>query len=418
LPPFYRRKSLWLVLGFALAVRLAVFAVVDRSEGFFHRPDSDEYDRLARNLIDHRTYSLAEAPPWTPDLTRTPVFPLFVTGCYLLGEPRPVPAIVAQVVCAVATCGFVHVMGERLLGPMAATVCAALLAVDPLSIRYATLLLSETLFTLLFTASLWCLLLYQDRPHWGRLAAAALLTGAALLCRPIAVLWPAALLPWFALLAWRRASWRPLGHYLLLAGVSVALAGAWILRNDRAGGVTVLTTVQGINLYYHRAARVVAKQENISVTAARARLKERLREAVESEHLTPLQEYRRMEQWGAEIVGSHPGTYFSAHTAGVARLFLPHKETLVPGLSEVASARLEGGYLLLLYGLAVVGLPVACAGSARIGFALLGGVILYFAVLSGPEAYPRFRVPLMPVLALLAGAGFTTLPWLRRRQPA
>ena len=34
---------------------------------------------------------------------------------------------------------------------------------------------------------------------------------------------------------------------------------------------------------------------------------------------------------------------------------------------------------------------------------ILVGVVAYFAILSGPEAYARFRVPVMPALALLAG---------------
>jgi hypothetical protein len=37
-------------------------------------------------------------------------------------------------------------------------------------------------------------------------------------------------------------------------------------------------------------------------------------------------------------------------------------------------------------------------------------LILYFVVLSsGPEAYPRFRVPIEPLLAMLAGVGYQHL---------
>jgi len=42
--------------------------------------------------------------------------------------------------------------------------------------------------------------------------------------------------------------------------------------------------------------------------------------------------------------------------------------------------------------------------------------IAYFVLVSGPEAYARFRVPLMPFLAILGGLGIEqVVVWIRER---
>jgi 4-amino-4-deoxy-L-arabinose transferase-like glycosyltransferase len=379
-----------------------------------HPPDSVEYDRLGWNLVAHGEYSLAEAAPRTPDLTRTPVFPLFVACCYWIGGHQPAVAVAAQLVLSVLTLGVLYVLGRRFFDALTALAATALLAFDPLSIRYGTLLLSETLFTLLFYSSLFCVVasLRQPRPVW--MAASILLTGLAVLCRPIALLWPLALLLIFALVAWREKRCYPLLHYGLFLVGAYAIVSTWVVRNGRVGGVAVLSTVQGINLYYYRAAVVVADQQDLSLGDAQRLLRDRLQEKVEAEHLEYSQEYGLMEKWGLEISGAAPKHYLRAHLQGMARMFLPQKPR-VALLGWCSSAIYWGEWLFLVpvYALAVVGLVAGLRGPDRLAVLLLSGVVVYFALLSGPEAYSRFRVPVMPALSLLAGAGLACTARLR-----
>src|SRR5947209_13319799 len=97
------RRMLCVVACLALLPRLALFAMVPHPDGFMHPPDSVEYDRLAWNLVAHGAYSLAEAPPWTPDLTRTPVYPLFVACCYAMGGHRIALAVGVQILFSALT---------------------------------------------------------------------------------------------------------------------------------------------------------------------------------------------------------------------------------------------------------------------------------------------------------------------------
>jgi hypothetical protein len=62
--------------------------------------------------------------------------------------------------------------------------------------------------------------------------------------------------------------------------------------------------------------------------------------------------------------------------------------------------------LLGLYGLMAIGLIVGLRQPQRAGAILLAQALVgYFLVMSGPEAYPRFRVPFMPFVVLIAAIG-------------
>src|SRR5262249_29274870 len=74
---------------------------------------------------------------------------------------------------------------------------------------------------------------------------------------------------------------------------------------------------------------------------------------------------------------------------------------------------LEWAFLAAVVPLGLAGIVLGLRGPARLPTFLLGGAVLYFAALSGPEAYPRFRVRVMPALCLLAGSSLVALPWRR-----
>jgi hypothetical protein len=85
-------------------------------------------------------------------------------------------------------------------------------------------------------------------------------------------------------------------------------------------------------------------------------------------------------------------------------------------MGHAESYWLEVAFLMLLYGLGLTGFVGGLCRPGRLPFLLLAAVPAYFAVLTGPEAYDRFRVPIMPMMALLAGAGVALLVApLRRR---
>ena len=66
--------------------------------------------------------------------------------------------------------------------------------------------------------------------------------------------------------------------------------------------------------------------------------------------------------------------------------------------------------LAIVWLLAVAGMVAAFKNKNYMSFALLLLTILYFGVITGgPEAYARFRFPIIPFLALISGIGFTLI---------
>ena len=393
----------------ALMVRFGTLAVLDKPTELFHLPDSAEYDRLGWNLAERGQYSLAEHEPWSPDLTRTPIFPLFVAGCYRLLGHAPVGVVVMQIILSIITSLLVYEMGYRYVGHVAALTSAILLILDPLTNHYSTLLLSETLFTLLLTVSLACLLLYLTKPNFSYAALTAVSTGLTVLCRPIAVFWPLLVGMLMLLFGWRHKRWQALVHVTLFCFLTMGQIGSWILRNQWVGGVPVLSTVQGINLYYHRAAVLLAEQEQISIDEARLRLREQLKNTEVNESLDPRQEYDRMEKAAREVILASPWKYIRLHVQGARQLFSPQDKT--PPWTTDTGHWIEVVFLFVLYSLALAGLLQALRYNCFPAL-LLVLIIIYFTVLSGPEAYPRFRVPMMPAISLLAGLGLSGLAQL------
>jgi hypothetical protein len=77
-------------------------------------------------------------------------------------------------------------------------------------------------------------------------------------------------------------------------------------------------------------------------------------------------------------------------------------------------------HLVVTYALAMIAFW-GWSGQTRAARALVvaaGCLVGYFVLLaSGPEAYPRFRTPIAPLLAILAGVGWHHLRWGVGRDP-
>jgi hypothetical protein len=197
----------------------------------------------------------------------------------------------------------------------------------------------------------------------------------------------------------------------LLAGTAV-LTVPWALRNRLTGGGFALSSVPAINLYYHRAGAVVADAAGISREAARRQLTVRL------EGEAPEARDALMSTWGLQIIRSDPWRYARLHLQGVLHMLGPDPTPVFQllgwlGSDGEPSARrptawrgllaIEGLFLVVLYAAAAAGVWRAAHAGAWWLVAPAVVTIAYALAVGGPEVYSRFRVPLMPCFAWLAG---------------
>ena len=437
------------VLAVAIVLRVAYFVAVatSNSDGFFTH-DSHGYWLLGGNVMEHGAFSLESKPPYEPDHSRTPLYPLVLGGLAAIGL-SPGAIVVVQLVASALTCVLTMRLARRLVPDEPTGLWAGVIvALDVPSIALANTLLTETLFTCLVVAAL--LVLVRERCRWRDAALAGALGGAAVLCRPIAIGLPAAGAVYLAARGWvahglRARTWirlaGPPALHLALAGVVVF---PWVLRNQLTFGETFISTIAMTNLIDYRAAGVESVVEKVSLDTARARLDARVLDSTTIDpEADPIAFKRHQADVAMDAIAAHPLVYTRNHVRSVIMmLFAPLRSgidvqlgladqgtslvdwgaalaggapagrgplarlratTSTPGLVLVA---VQIATTLAVTALALLGLWRLAATRRAHALAVLVGVFAYFCLLSGgPEAYARFRLPIVPVMAVLADAG-------------
>ena len=417
-------------IGFPLSV-----IAVHGDPGAFTRPDTGSYVRPAESLVEHGRFTTSGG---SPEIQRTPGYPLLLTLGVLAGRITLV-TIAAQVLLGVATVLGVALVARQVApDSRAARWAATFCALDPLSVMYPSLLMTETLFAAVFVAHLYALLRFLQDPHGlARPAVAGGLAAAATFVRPIAYYWPFVAV---VMAAWvlRRRGLRGCAVFLVVAVLPCVL---WQVRNGVQTGYYGLSTISAVNLYAYNASGVVAKNEGISINEARARLEasvDALEEAGELGTRAARAEYMARE--GRRIILEQPLAYLGVHLRGVVQLFVDPGFTEYlklygrPPLGGLATALDQGiataltrlwrehGWLLMaslaFWAILAAQLSGAAIGAVRIrrvaAAAVLFATVAYFALLSGgPTAYSRFRHPMMPAVCVLMGLAFTPPRHLR-----
>lgn len=153
------QRRWWLLLvGTALVAQLVWIVSLGPREPRF---DESQYVLRARNLAAGKGYT-DEAG--RSDAFWPPGYPAVLSVCYrMFGDSRSV-GIGLQVVLAIATSVLISVLGTAAFGMRIGRPAAFLLAVYPTHVFYATLYLTEPLFTLLVTAAVLLLWRKLDQP--------------------------------------------------------------------------------------------------------------------------------------------------------------------------------------------------------------------------------------------------------------
>jgi len=289
----------------AVVMRLAPLLRSDLS--FSYRPDdSYEYLQLAVRMRDGCGFArMIDRACQPAEILRTPGYPLF-----LMMLPHVGRVLAAQALCRGLLCLLVAGWIAGWWKYSAALAAECLIAFDVPSIVMSSEVMSETLFQLLLVLALVPPLLTIEWPGkaGGIAVVAGVVAGCAILVRPIGVLLPI-ILPIPLILNPRlniRA--RTINAIAAFALPAVFLVG-WSGRNYEIAHYPGLSTVGAINMYYYRAADVMARRQGILLINERQAFGAKLgvryddiyRAGVQSEALA-----QRMNRLGLEILAHHP----------------------------------------------------------------------------------------------------------------
>ena len=404
-----------MVLVVALVVRVAFDVPVFRHTSLALTPDARSgYVPLAHHLGDGYLHS--ESRLFEVGLYRTPAYPTFLG--ILFGLHAGIRgAVVVQAAIGALTVLLTYLLGLELAGTLAALFAAAVVALEPSGIAWSGYLQPEALFSLLFLAGilLWARALRRDGLLRGLAAGIAL--GIAAITRPIGAYAPPLLVVGGSMVhrasTWRR---RALVSAALLAGFGL-VAGGWLVRNYVVADLPALGTIENANLLEYRAAGAVAEDKGIALSRARKELLASLERRL-SPRPSVAERNREERALAISTLRHHLRGATISWAKGAARLVVgPARDAIVqrldggrPGATpraiRLAVLGLAGVALVVTYLTAALGTVLAALRRRVDVLMILGVPLIYVVVLSaGPQADARFRVPMLPFLAILSGIG-------------
>lgn len=381
-------RPIWITALLAVILRLAAAgALAPRTSSQLH-PDEREYLALAGVGPWPGAERPGSSDPAALQAIRPPVYPAFlrVTG----GGPG---SLMAQACIGGLTAALAAWLAGRFGGRRGALGAGLLVALDPVSILYASFFLSETLFAFLVLAAV-ALWIQREVRAGGMPFLSGLAFSLLALCRPIGL--PAG--PIFAPAGPRRAR---AAVFLIAWFLPVALWGCLVQAGT---GHTPLLHLAARTLVVYRAAPVLAEADGIDRAEAAARLG-----SPEAPSLNA----------GIQVLVEHPWITARNAMAGAGRiLFGSGAGAWISRLGEPGNTRASAiplGYhvaavlwCLTAYWMAGRTLLRRGTGIPRVRLLLLLGLLLL--VPAGGEGYSRFRVPAWPILAFLAGASLGDEP--------
>ena len=428
------RRAFVLVAVLAVLSKLLLGMLMFSSnpQGVFESSDSHEYHQLALNIMRYGSFSQSLSPPLEPETIRTPGYPLLLSGLYQVVGIRPAAVVAVQIALSVVTMLAGCRIASLLFGPRAGLLTAIILALDPVSLYYAQVMMTETLFCTVLTLSLLGML-YTTRypsilyPCWAGLCLAL-----ATYTRPTGY-YLGMLLPVMLFLTIQRSrGWRPAlasaaAMWLLFA---VPTAG-WQIRNHFATGSTEFSQAKNQYLLIAKAAAIVAMRDGLSLQEAQQRLTQEHAASLKPDFPRSSQTHLQVSygRFAQAIIVEHPVLLIRTTLQGTAANLLgPSNLSHLFGWDNVA---LREAFIQRDFSRFPLGAWITALGSWTVGLVFLGvlyagvGVLLWhkglwngdiallaltaayvILVSSGPEAYSRFRMPVMPIFCVLAAGGY------------
>jgi tetratricopeptide (TPR) repeat protein len=404
--PFGRRLAGIFVL--ALSLRGLHTAAIGRAP--FARllvGDGLGYDRWAASIA---------AGDWLGKETfyQAPLYPYALAPLYATAGRDPMTIRWVQAVLGALACVFLALAGRRWLSERAGLAAGALLAVYPPAIFFDGLVQKASLDNLLMCALLAVLGAYAVSGRTRLLTAAGVVLGLFALTRENALVFLVILAAWLPFhLAGRAFKERATAVGLLVAGVAVVLVPVG-LRNLAVGGDFLITTSQaGPNFFIgnHEGAtgRYLPLRPDRETYAFERIDATEVAEKSLGRHLTPGEVSSYWWSRSFAWIQAHPGAWAAllAKKALVTwnRAELPDSESLevYADYSPVLAALGAVFGFGVLVVLAAPGMVLSWRASPRpvLLYLMLFG---FSAAVAAFYVFARYRFPMVPILALFAGA--------------
>lgn len=433
------RNALFAIVlfGFLLRAIVPILAFsVTKDINIFHSYDTSKYVGAALGLVKTGQFTTNGIP----ETVRTPGYPLLIVPGLWVGIVEPV-TVALQILLSCFTIYLIYKIGLKLFeAPGPALLAAGLYAVEPLSIIYTSLLMSETLFATTLMCFVYYFVKYLKNDSWKTLIISATLSAICVYVRPVSY-FLAALITLFLFgmvlirRIWtRKTALQTLSFFL----ISYALLVPWQLRNAYYADSWSFSGVSSDDLYFFTASTVLAQINKVPYEEQR----EEMAYASAELYLKPHpgggewteNEVRRWRSSEAlRIITAYPVAYLKMVSLGVAwtvagpgvgswlEVFKMNRDPSGKGKFATEDDKLY--YLrvsrLSYWGSIFLGLTLgvywitALVGGYKMfrldpwSLAFLVLIATYFVLIPAMLAigYSRFRHPILPIVCILGGHG-------------
>jgi 4-amino-4-deoxy-L-arabinose transferase-like glycosyltransferase len=459
LPPWLLPVGLCLAINWAIALGIAVHQPEYLADYELCRnPDALDYVYLGRNFFLRGHYSRQRTEPYTPDILRTPVYPLFAGGLDLLGGAGAI--YLAQGLLQAGSCLLLYLLVRSILGKSPAFWASLLMATD-LVLAIANFSAMSEMLSIFFVLAA-CLALLPPLLALGTGPAAGIsrwfvggtLLGIAILTRPAVLYLPVVLLVALLAIGWARGYLKAaLGAAATLLAALILLVGPWVVRNAVVCSVPRITNVDSNNLVYFFGAGAYQVRHGVSLEEAQDMIAREFhlapyamaqnpwmadRSVAEIDRELRQVKFQVLTKYPRELVIASLGSVLKAsvshNVAGLAGLLQhdwngPQTSALLRADPAALDRLFQNGPLLTavffweclhtlltlvtgFLGVVVLFWTVGRRTTALVLVAVLAYFYLTVAMF-GYEAFSRCRIPVLPFLYIFAGWGIS---WLANRR--
>jgi len=398
----YNRQVLMLAVLVGVILRLGFvlgFPQIGRIEGM----DAFEYHRIAVNLLEGRGYSQDGIHP---TIFVAPGYPIFLAGIYSVFGHDPYRAKAVQTVLGAVLVLVAYGFAREYVPQVGALVVAWLVAVFPDLVVISNYLYTENLFVPLFLLSLWLVRRAWRRRSLGLAALAGVVFAAATLTRGTSMLVPFLLAGLYLIID--RFRWRTIALSTVLVAVFAAAMLPWGLRNKREFGVFVPVAVGTGDVLF--TGNYLPFDGEYRYEATRA--------VIDSLTLgMPLVERDQvLRKVALASIKAHPGATLWLTVRKFFRFWLRIYENVPSGKPRTTNWLISLPLALSYYPLLL--LSLAGVWTIRAAWRRWADVLLTLLYFGGVHAVllpiPRYRMPIIPLLAVLAVAAI--LAWFGSRE--
>ncbi|MBN2584836.1 MAG: glycosyltransferase family 39 protein [Planctomycetes bacterium] len=384
-----RSVTVALIVLAVLAVGVRLGIGLTHLDQVYRFPDSQGYRQLADHLLDGRGLTMTDFAGRENRAGRMPGYPLVLAALHGAFGPSAAPVVVTQSLLAVAAVWLAYLLGREVAGRAAGLVAAAMVALSPWQVYFATVALTECWTAVLLLATVFCCLRILRDGCWRWTVAAGLCAAALVYVHPQFLGLPL-LLGAVAAIAPGRRQW--LARWAVAVAVCAVAVAPWVVRNEKVLGRPVPATTRfGATLY-----------DGVNPAATGGsdmRFERQLRGDTDALDELAYDAYYRRAAWRA--IHDEPGRVLALVPAKLRRLWSP-----TPNLDEGQRAlyRWASGlaYVPMMAG-ALLGVLVLVRRPGALAL-LAAPVVLVTAAAAVMVGSIRYRVPVEPMLFVLAGA--------------